>query len=849
MYMVHIMIYCCHSYIVSWQMKNASMKNSFTGRIPAGDGLTFFLAMMLASMIYAQEDTIMKSSQTPPQSGGNAFNSMGRKPLFETHFAKLPLGCVHPAGWLRKQLELEADGFTGHLTEISQWCRFEGSAWVSKDGAGAFGWEELPYWLKGYLPLGHILNNNRIIVESNKWIDGVLSSQDADGYFGPVENKKKCDLWPNMIMLCALRSHYEATDDKRVVPFMLNYFRWQSRLPLESFLHGSWQKWRAGDNLDSILWLYNQTGEEWLIDLARVNHDCSADWKATFPTWHGVNICQCFREPGQYFQVCGDRRYLDAAYRNFRIVMDKYGQVPGGMFGADENCREGYSGPRQAAETCSMAELMFSSQILTRISGDAFWADVCEDVAFNSLPASMTPDLKGLHYLTAPNMVQLDRASKAPLLQNGGDMLSFNPHDYRCCQHNVAFGWPYFSENLWMAARGNGLAAVLYAPCEVKAKVGDGTEVTITEKTEYPFGDSVEFTITCAKAVRFPLVLRIPKWCAEAKVSLAGKQVDGKAIAGQWATIEREWKSGDQIRLDLPMNISVRVWERNDGSISVDRGPLTFSLKIAERWTKYGDSEKWPGYEVFPASAWNYGLVLDPADPAKSFTTQPSGKPLAAQPFTPDDAPITLKAKGRKIPEWQLEANGLVGAIGKSPVISNEPEEDVTLIPMGCARLRISAFPRVAGQGARGEAWDPRGCAPSASHVNPGDTVLALNDGILPKSSGDQGVARFTWWDHLGTAEWAQYAWPKAKRVTGCKVYWFDDTGKGQCRVPEAWRVLWLDGAEWKPVENASEYGCRTDALNEVKFKEVETTGLRIEVRLKPGFSGGILEWAVEERE
>jgi DUF1680 family protein len=201
---------------------------------------------------------------------------------------------------------------------------------------------------------------------------------------------------------------------------------------------------------------------------------------------------------------------VQATVRNYDSIMSAYGQVPGGMFGADENARPGYSGPRQAAETCSMVEFMHSDEMLVAITGDPVWADRCEDVAFNSLPASMTPDLEGLHYLTAPNMIQCDRTNKAPMLENDGKMLYFDPYYHRCCQHNVAFGWPYFTENLWMASAGNGLAAVLYAPSKVTARVGNGVQVTITENTGYPFTDEIEFTLAPERETAFPLTLRIP---------------------------------------------------------------------------------------------------------------------------------------------------------------------------------------------------------------------------------------------------------------------------------------------------------------------------------------------------
>ena len=156
------------------------------------------------------------------------------------------------------------------------------------------------------------------------------------------------------------------------------------------------------------------------------------------------------------------------------MIWGTYGQVPGGMFGGDENCRRGYYGPRQGIETCASVEFMLSCEMLLKIAGDLTWADRCEDVAFNTFPPAMTADLQALHYLVSPNQCRLDSKNKAPGIENDGDMFSYDPHRYRCCQHNVAHGWPYFAEHLWMATPDNGLAAVFYAASQVTAKVGDG---------------------------------------------------------------------------------------------------------------------------------------------------------------------------------------------------------------------------------------------------------------------------------------------------------------------------------------------------------------------------------------
>ena len=792
---------------------------------------------------------------SPPTHGKNDFYPGNRAPLLPSPLIKLPVGSVRPGGYLRRQLELMAQGFTGHLTEISEFCRRDGNAWVSRDGSGHSGWEEVPYWLRGFWDLGFILQDQRILAEANRWLDGVLASQQATGYFGSRANLegdrlagRAPDLWPNMVMLYPLRSRYEATGDKRILDFMSRYFRWQMTIPLEKFLPASWQHWRAGDNLDSVYWLYNRTGERFLLDLARVNHERAADWIGDIPTWHVVNIAECFREPAQFYQQTRDIRYLRATERVLDTVRGIYGQVPAGMYGADENARPGFTGPRQGTETCALAEMMYSDEMLTGITGNAVWADRVEEVAFNSLPASMSPDLKGLHYLTAPNQIQLDRENKSPMIQNGGDMFSYNPYQYRCCQHNVAFGWPYFSEYLWMATQNNGLAAVFYSPSQVSAKVGSGTAVKISETTAYPFDEAIEFTVSPEKPARFPLTLRIPGWCDQPGIRINGKPVSVPPSAAGWAVIDRTWAAGDKLQLRLPMRITVTQWAKNRNTLSVNRGPLTYSLKVGERWERKGGTEPWPGFEVYPATAWNYGLVVDSRDPATSFEVVKSAGKLADQPFAIENAPILLRAKGRRIPQWKQESNGLVGEVQPGSVRSSEAEEEITLIPMGCARLRISAFPQI-GDGADARVWReavPIVLASTSSHLAP---PTAANDGILPANSADRNVPRFQW-ERSASVEWIEYQWSAPQHIRGAEVYWADEGGErnsGGVRLPSSWRLVYWDGNSWRPVGGISQYEIRRDEFSRVQFDRVTTTRLRLEVQLPERGTAGILEWRTIE--
>ncbi len=809
---------------------------------------------LCAGPLSAADGEKVTFKKAPDATPANQFYPGNREPLSPSPLVKLPAGAVKPRGWLRRQMELMAGGFSGHLDELSDFLRPEGNAWLDPKGEGdrSF-WEELPYWLKGFGDLGYLLEDQRIIKEARRWIEPAFSSQQEDGYFGPRRNrnhpdmKGKPDVWPNMVMLNALQSYYEYSGDERVLKLMTRYFRWQLGIPEADFLLPFWQQQRAADNLASVYWLYNRTGEPWLLELGHRIHRRTANWTDRVDSWHGVNISQSFRGPAVYFQQAKDPKFLFATERNYLAVRDIYGQVPGGLYGADENCRPGYTDPRQAAETCTMAEMMLSHEMLAEITGEVKWADRCEDVAFNSLPASMTADLKALRYLTAPNMVLSDRANKAPGLQNGGAMLLYDPRSHRCCQHNVAHGWPYFTEHLWAATAANGLAAVMYAPCEVKAKVGDGTEVKITEATAYPFGDTVELSLAAPKAVSFPLYLRVPGWCDRPAVKINGKELAAETESSGYLAIGRTWNDGDTLTLRLPMTIRLTRWVRNKNSVSVSRGPLTYSLKIGEKTVRIGGTDKWPVVEIHPTTPWNYGLVLDEKDPTASLEVDVKSGPMAAQPFQFDAAPVELRAKAKKIPAWKQDQRGLVGTLCQSPVKSDEPIETITLIPMGCARLRIASFPTI-GSGPAAHEWvEPaRTGRHAASHCFEHDTVDALSDGLVPKSSNDPSIPRFTWWPNRGTSEWVTYNFAQPKTVSEVEVYWFDDTGVGSCRVPKSWRVEWLDGRSWRPVAAAGPYGVAADRFNRVSFQPVTGKQLRLVVQLQPEFSAGILEWRVK---
>lgn len=636
-----------------------------------------------------------------------------RAPLQKAPLLKLPVGKVQPKGWLRKYLELQRDGLNGHLGEISAWLDKNNNQWLSD--SGDHGWEEVPYWLRGYSSLAYIIDDDSMKKEAQVWFDAVLRNIKEDGFIGPrnTENGNP-ELWAQMVMLWALQTYYEYSGDKAVLDAMTGYFNYELTVPDNKFLKGLWQEKRGGDNLWSVLWLYNRTGDEALLPLADKLHRCTSDWtqSGTLPNWHGVNVAQGFREPATYYMYTGDKAMLEASYNNFNIMRELYGQMPGGMYAADENARHGYFDPRQGAETCALVEQMASDEILMGITGDPFWADHCENVALNTFTASMTPDMRALRYLTAANMAVSDEKLHGPSIDNNlRGMLSMSPFSSRCCQHNHGMGWPYYAEHLVMATADNGLATMLYAANTTTANVAGNIPVTLTETTNYPFDEIVTLTLATGKAVEFPLYLRIPAWAKNCSVAVNGKPQSVTDAAGRYVRIARKWKNGDVVTLTLPMTVTAQVWQQNQSSVSVNYGPLTLSLKIDEdieahdsrdrefvqddsHWQEGVDASKWPCYVYKPGSDWNYALKVDSDNIPVKFKVTKKDYPADDMPFTIGNVPFEFSAVGVKIPSWGYDSTGLTDVLPSGNAMRDREETPLKLIPMGAARLRVSAFPR-----------------------------------------------------------------------------------------------------------------------------------------------------------
>ena len=631
-----------------------------------------------------------------------------RAPLEETRFAELPLGAIEARGWLQEQLQRQADGLTGHLDQVYPQVMGPSNAWLGGDGDA---WERGPYWVDGLLPLAYQLGDSALKEKALRWVESILASQQPDGYLGPAQDHpfvyglqrgQTHDWWPKMVAVKILKQYYMATGDARATDCLTSYFHYQlSRLEEFPLNHWTdWGRWRGADNLDVVYWLYNLTGDPQLLKLGELLHAQTTDWTGLFLSGeifarqgsvHCVNLGQGFKAPGVWWQYSHDARDLESLARAEESIRHTVG-LPTGLWAGDEMLHWGH--PSRGSELCTAVEMMYSLETLLRITGTPHWADYLERVAFNALPTQVNDDFTGKQYYQQVNQVsatQTWRPFSTP--HDDTDVLFGTLNGYPCCLSNMHQGWPKFTQNLWYASADGGLAALVYAPSRVTARVAGGVEVCVEEETEYPFREKLRFRLSFpSRKVRkaaFPLYFRVPEWCASALVSVNGEAVEAPASEGLLCLM-REWKKGDVVELTFPMEIKTEEWF--DKAWSVVRGPLVYALKMEEQWTwkPFEGRDRYYGegaWEVSSPTSWNYCFMRDRFK-ADDCSVEFRSVPL--YPWTLEGAPVLLRVPARVLPHWTD-----VESVAFWTEDGNDTGEDVTLelIPYGCTTLRIAEFP------------------------------------------------------------------------------------------------------------------------------------------------------------
>lgn len=680
--------------------------------------LAFVMAVSIAgsSFTYVPTQAAGLTGQTAStqakvgEAAQNYLNNQGE--LKENPLIQLPLGAVQAESWLENQLLLMKNGITGHMKDFSDY-NTEGSAWLGSTKPGADTWERGPYFVRGLTALAYALGDEELINEALDWLEWSVNSQQGSGYFGPANDNS---WWSRMPMLCAIRDFYEAVEAKpvlertqreldlyaKVLDFFENYFRYQAaELPGRPL--SNWADARGGDNLEVVYWLYNRLYDaenpddtKWLLDLGdllfRQTNDWTSIYNDTTVRQHVVNTSQGMKTPAVYSQYKDGERYTTALSNGLDNMGIDHGRIDG-LPNSDEAARENRS--TRGSETCGIVEGILSTGLVMEIQGEPWMGDRMELLAYNSLPAAYPSDYSGHAYYVLQNQV-MNTLGNHEFDCDHGDSSAFGaPCGFDCCFANNHMGWAKFVQNMWMAKANGGLAIVSYGPNNVTATVADGKTARFRQKTDYPFRDTVQLDYSGDTAA-FDLDLRIPEWAASATVTVNGVEQEGVQI-GSYYTVNRTWEAGDQVKVTFGSEVELTTWYNN--STAVQKGALIYGLQIEEDWRTYDENdarelkvehhEDLPLREVYPASEWNYGLVTDENASFEVIETDEVGM----QPFSSDGAPVKIIAKGVQLDEWTLDGN-IAGPQPYGPIDYDESEMvDITLVPYGSQRLRITHFP------------------------------------------------------------------------------------------------------------------------------------------------------------
>lgn len=668
------------------------------------------IVLGIVSLAFAKEKTLYSNN---------------REPLLKTKYVKLPLGSIKPQGWLLDQFRVQANGLTSHLPEV--WDIAKTSSWKGDSGKNVLPEcctaRYFPRWLEGLLPLAYMLDDQKLKDMVAKNMSYILS----------VENI--ATVTPSLVgwshLGRVLPEYYEITKDKRTISLckkILNYADSVKDVKNQAIMVPK----RLGMLLSFSWWYYNQTGDKSIFEsIERSAKPSADDWRDYFSNFkdrditassdfaatpnargrHGVDVAQAMQYSVMYYLKSKDESYKNSVFQGI-ASLDKYNGQVGGRWNADEYLA-GLS-PTQGTELCDITELIYSLEKNFEALGDISFSDRLEQLMFNSFPGTCTGDMWSHQYDQQANQVLVSDDKRTWRGNtNTSNIFGFTPN-FPCCLSNMHSAFPRYVEYMWLATGDNGLVAQTYGPNIVKAKVGNGMEVSINEVTNYPFSDKIQFTVNCSRSILFPIYFRIPTWSGNADLSVNGEQII-LPEKGSLAKVERKWKNGDVVRLSF--NSSVRTERRLNNSVSIAWGPLYFSLRIGESFKQISIRENWRvktdyptgavNWQIDPTTPWNFGLAINPEKPEYELITnkissypfvrknEPVWLPDAVD-FVPwsEDVPVIIKMKARLVPQWGM-VGASAGQVPLSPVKVDTKETIVELIPYGCTRLRISEFPLI----------------------------------------------------------------------------------------------------------------------------------------------------------
>ena len=611
---------------------------------------------------------------------------------------------IKPKAWMLKQLRIQAESLCGILDKV--WPDIRDSKWIGGDGDG---WERLPYWLDGFIPLAYLLDDDDMKGRVEKYINAILAQQQSDGWLCPCEESERWqyDAWAFFLISKVLVQYYNCTGDERIYPCLYKAFKYYDK-HIGGITLYNWGMMRWSESFIALLWLYEKYKEDWILKLAKKIRAQGFDYAAFYQdpwlyterdekdkwsqTSHVVNNAMGIKSGALYYLLSGDKKDLQLPDVMLEKLFKYHSTVAGGFTG--DECLAGDS-PIQGTELCATVEMMYSLEQLISISGQAKYAEMLETLAYNALPAAFTPDMWAHQYNTISNQVEVSeqKTKDAPFMTNEGDshVLGFEPH-FGCCTANFNQGWPKFALAAFMKSA-KGIAITSIQPSELKTQI-NGVAVSVEIDTQYPFRNKVMVTVNAEEAVEFELLLRIPSF-------VVNPVINKKPIsAGDFQVISKTFQGKEAY--ELTFDLETEFIKRSRGLSAVKRGALVYSLKIEEdchileyngktHLTERKPYEVFPHctYEYYPLSKFNYALTKRDI---KFIECEFDDKFI----FSPQSPPIKALAEMVEIP-WHKK-NGFLSEIPESIKALSEPTE-LELIPFACTNIRLTEFPLITDRG------------------------------------------------------------------------------------------------------------------------------------------------------
>ncbi len=630
-------------------------------------------------------------------------------------FHELPLSAITPTGWMRNYLVTQKNGLTGNLEYAGY--PFDTKGWASEivhprnpHGDAWWPYEQYGYWIDGLTRCGLLLNDSELLAKSREQINYVLLHQNSNGYLGPehLKDNHQNNLWPHAVFLRSIMAECMSQPNKKTLKAVKKYAEYaldnlNTRINKESS-----DVFGLGDrntlNIENFCFTAEYTDDFKLVDACEKYYSAFQELYPELPyipkqlasdippEGHGVSYMEFLKIPVILYIYTGCEHYLAAARNGFN-KLDYYHML---IDGAPSSCEE-LSGKQtnMVHETCVISDYIWTTGYMLQATGEVEWADKIERCFFNAGMGCVTSDFRAHQYYSSPNQVIADapashwNARTSWFDQSKGRMAYRPGHDTECCTGNLTRIAPNYMARMWLRTNDNGLAAALYGPSTVAAKVGPGSSsIIVHEKTNYPFDDVINFELFISEGMtKFSFKLRIPYWCMQPQIKINGKKISGNIVPGCFFTINREFSNGDVVALTLPSIPQKVKWPWN--GIALEMGPLVYSLPINANtsisWDNSKSSEKFSAMEMTPAMFWAYALSSSEKEKVNIIKSSPGGEPWKLE-----QAPLKFEISALKLKNWELEQ-------GHTPVLPGqldiEQKENIILAPLGSTQLRMTIFP------------------------------------------------------------------------------------------------------------------------------------------------------------